>query len=202
MFRRTNRTFNLGLVAAGVIVVVVTGAIVGGVRLAAGDIERGRTEGTARFGQLAEARILAQQARTDETLQLITRGDITASEKSFFGHIDDLVARIGTSSPAASEAVEKWVASHRKQVEAYRAGDYPGAVAQAIGTDPGASGAQFAVVETSLRDAIEQTRTTMRGYVSDAGRYLAWTPTATLVLMASAAAAAVVGLWPRLEEFL
>ena len=70
--------------------------IVGAVRLAAGDIERGRTEGTARFGQLAEARILAQQARTDETLQLITRGDITASEKSFYGHIDELVARIGT----------------------------------------------------------------------------------------------------------
>ena len=66
--------------------------IVGAVRLAAADIERGRTEGTARFGQLAEARILAQQARTDETLQLITRGDITASEKSFYGHIDELTA--------------------------------------------------------------------------------------------------------------
>ena len=202
MSRRTNRTFNLGLVAAAVIAVVVIGVIVGGVRMAAGDIERGRTEGTARFGQLAEARILAQQARTDETLQLITRGDITASEKSFFGHIDDLAARIGTASPEAAAAVEKWVAGHRKQVEAYRAGDYPAAVAQALGTDPGASGAQFAVVETSLRDAIEQSRATMRGHVSDAGRYLAWTPTATLVLMATAAAAAVVGLWPRLREFL
>lgn len=202
MARRTNRTFNLGLVAAAAITVLVIGCIVGGVRLAAGDIERGRAEGTARFGQLAEARILAQQARTDETLQLITRGDITASEKSFFGHIDDLVSRIGTASPAASDAVAKWVASHRKQVEAYRAGDYPGAVAQALGTDTGASGAQFAVVETSLRDAIEKSRTTMRGYLSDAGRYLAWTPTATLVLMTLAAAAAVVGLWPRLREFL
>ena len=202
MFRRTNRTFNLGLLAAAVTVLLVIGCIVGGVRLAAGDIERGRTEGTARFGQLAEARILAQQARTDETLQLITRGDITASEKSFFGHIDDLVARIGTASPVASAAVDEWVASHRMQVDAYRAGDYPGAVAQALGTDPGASGAQFAVVESSLRDAIEQSRATMRSHVADAGRYLAWTPTVTLVLMALAAAAAVVGLWPRLREFL
>jgi hypothetical protein len=202
MSRRTNRTFNTGLVAAAVIAVMVIVGIVGGVRLAASDIERGRTEGTARFGQLAEARILAQQARTDETLQLITRGDVTASEKSFFGHIDDLVARIGTASPAASEAVDTWVASHRKQLEAYKAGDYPGAVAQALATDPGASGAQFAVVETSLRDAIEQSRATMRGYVSDAGRYLAWIPTATLVLMTLAAAAAVIGLWPRLREFL
>lgn len=202
MFRRTNRTFNLGLVVAAAITVLVIGCIVGGVRLAAADIERGRTEGTARFGQLAEARILAQQARTDETLQLITRGDITASEKSFYGHIDGLVARIGTASPAATQAVEKWVTSHREQVKAYRAGDYPGAMAQALGIDAGASGAAFAVVEASLRDAIEQSRATMRGYVFDAGRYLAWIPTATLVLMTVAAAAAAVGLWPRLREFL
>jgi hypothetical protein len=202
MLRRTNRRFNLGLVAAGVITVLAIVGIVGGVRLAASDIERGRTEGTATFGQLAEARILAQQARTDETLQLITRGDITASEKSYFGHIDDLLARIGTASPVATEAVQKWVASHRKQVNAYRTGDYPAAVDQALGTDAGASGAQFAVVETSLRDAIEQSRATMRGYVSDAGRYLSWMPIATLVLMTLAATVAVVGLWPRLREFL
>jgi hypothetical protein len=202
MFRRTNRRFNLGLVVAAVVVVLVMGCIVGAVRLAAADIDRGRTEGTARFGQLAEARILAQQARTDETLQLKTRGDITASEKSFYGHIDDLVARIGTASPVASDAVKKWVSSHGQQVDAYLAGDYPGAVAQALGTDTGASGAQFAVVESSLRDAIEQSRATMRGYMSDADRYLAWTPTATLVLMVLAAAAAVIGLWPRLREFL
>jgi hypothetical protein len=202
MFKRTNRRFNLGLVAAAVVVALVMFWIVGAVRLAAGDIERGRTEGTARFGQLAEARILAQQARTDETLQLITRGDITASEKSFYGHIDELTARIGAASPEAADAVDKWVASHRMQVDAYRAGDYPAAVAQALGTDPGASGAQFGDVETSLRDAIERARAAMRDHVSDAGGYLLWLPTGALVLMTAAAVVAVVGLWPRLKEFL
>ncbi|WP_234835167.1 hypothetical protein [Mycolicibacterium stellerae] len=202
MFKRTNRRFNLGLLGAAVVVAVVMVWIVGAVRLAAGDIERGRTEGTARFGQLAEARILAQQARTDETLQLITRGDITTSEKSFYGHIEELAARIGTASPEAAAAVDKWVASHRIQVDAYRAGDYPAAVAQALGTDPGASGAQFGAVETSLRDAIERARATMRDHVSDAGGYLLWLPTGVLVLMTVAAVATVVGLWPRLKEFL
>jgi len=202
MFKRTNRRFNLGLVAAAVVVAVVMIWIVGAVRLAAGDIERGRTEGTARFGQLAEARILAQQARTDETLQLITRGGIKASEESFYGHIGELKARVGTASPEAAEAVDKWVASHRIQVDAYRAGDYTGAVAQALGTDPGASGAQFGDVETSLRDAIERARATMRDHVSDAGGYLLWLPTGALVLMTVAAVAAVIGLWPRLKEFL
>ena len=202
MFKRTNRRFNLGLVAAAVVVVLMMLWIVGAVRLAAGDIERGRTEGTARFGQLAEARILAQQARTDETLQLITRGDITASEKSFYGHIDELKARIGPASPEAAQAVDKWAASHQMQVDAYRAGDYPAAVAQALGTDPGASGAQFGAVETSLRDGIERARATMCDHVSGAGGYLLWLPTGALVLMTGAAVAAVVGLWPRLKEFL
>ena len=82
------------------------------------------------------------------------------------------------------------------------AGDYSGAVAQALGTDPGASGAQFAVVESALTDALEQARTTMRDYTSGAGEYLVWIPPAALVLMTAAAVSVVIGLWPRLKEFL
>jgi len=200
--RRTNRQFNLGLVVAAAVVLVVIGWIVVATRLAAGSIEDSRTEGTARFEQLAKARILAQQARTDETLQLIARGDITAGEKSFTGHIDDLGTQLGTAPSAAADGVTRWTASHRKQVEVYLGGDYPAAVALAIGTDPGASAAQFVLVETSLHDEIEQTRATLRDRVSAAGAWLAWSPTGTLVLMVVAAAAAVVGLWPRLKEFL
>ena len=85
---------------------------------------------------------------------------------------------------------------------AYLRGDYGAAVDEAIGTDPNGSAAQFAIVETSLRDEIEQTRTTLRDRVSTAGAFLAWSPTGTLVLMVFAAAATLVGLWPRLEEFL
>jgi hypothetical protein len=202
LFRRTNRQFNLGLVVAAVVVIVAIVSVIVATRLAAADIEHSRVDGTAKIGQLAEARILAQQARTDETLQLITRGDITASEKAYFGYIDDLRARLGTGSPAATEAVESWVAGHRRQVDAYRDGDYPAAVAQALSTERGGSTAQFAVVESSLRADIESTRATLRDGVADAGSYLAWTPTGTLVLTIVAAAAAVVGLWPRLKEFL
>jgi hypothetical protein len=200
--RRTNRQFNLGLVVAAGAVLLVGVWIVVAIRLAAGAIEQSRTEGTAMFGHLAKARILAQQARTDETLQLIARGDITAGEKSFNGRIDDLGALLGTEPSAASDGVRNWTASHRKQVEAYLGGDYPAAVGQAIGTDPGASAAHFAVVEAGLRDEIEQTRATLRDRVSAAGAWLAWSPTGTLVLMVVAAVAAVVGLWPRLKEFL
>jgi hypothetical protein len=199
---RTNRQFNLGLIVTAAVALVVIGWIVVVTRLAADTIEDSQTEGTARFGQLAKARILAQQARTDETLQLIERGDITTREKSFTGHMDEVAALLGTGPPAAADAVAKWIASHRKQVEAYEDGDYDAAVAQAIGPDPDASTAQFAAVEASLRNEIEQTRATLRDRVSAAGTQLAWSPTGTLVLMVVGAVVAVVGLWPRLKEFM
>ena len=199
---RTNRQFNLGLIVTAAAALLVIGWIVVVTRLAAGNIEDSQTEGTARFEHLAKARILAQQARTDETLQLIARGDITAREKSFTGHMDELTALLDTGPPAAADAVAKWTASHRKQVEAYEVGDYDVAVAQAIGADPDASAAQFTAVENSLRTEIEQTRATLRDRVSAAGAQLSWSPTGTLVLMVVAAVVAVIGLWPRLKEFL
>jgi hypothetical protein len=202
LVRRTNRQFNLGLIVAAAAVLLVIGWIIVATRLAAGNIEHSQTQGTARFEHLAKARILAQQARTDETLQLIARGDITDREKSFAGHMDEVTALLGTGPQAAADAVAKWRASHRKQVEAYEAGDYDVAVAQAIGPDPDASAAQFDAVERSLRTEIEQTRATLRDRVSAAGARLAWSPTGTLVLMVVGAVVTVVGLWPRLKEFL
>ena len=199
---RTNRQFNVGLVIAAAAALLVIGWIVVATRLAADNIEDSKTEGTAKFEHLAKARILAQKARTDETLELIARSDITDREKSFTGHMDELTALLGAGPAAGAKAVAKWTASHRKQVEAYELGDYTAAVAQAIGPDQDASAAQFTAVEASLRNEIEQTRATLRDRVSAAGATLAWSPTGTLVLMVVAAVAAVVGLWPRLKEFL
>lgn len=201
VFARTNRQFNMGLVTAAALVLVVGGWIVVATRLAAGDIEQGRTGGAAMFRQLAQARILAEKARTDETLELIAHGDLTEGEKSFHSHIDDLGSRLGTGPSAAARGVRNWTASHRKGVDAYNNGDYIAAVAQAIGPDPGASAAQFALVESSLRDEIEHSRAALRDRVSAAGGWLAWSPTGTLALMVVAATASVAGLWPRLKEF-
>jgi hypothetical protein len=202
VYARTNRQFNVGLIVAAAAALLAIVWIVVATRMAADTIEDSRTEGTARFEQLAKARIVADQARTDETLQLIARSDITAREESFNRHIAELGALLDKGPSATADSVAKWTASHRKQVEAYLGGDYSAAVAQAIGTDPGASAAQFAAVESGLRDEIEKTRATLRDRVSAAGARLAWSPTGTLVLTVVAATAAVAGSWPRLKEFL
>ncbi|MET0703670.1 MAG: hypothetical protein ABWY93_28840 [Mycobacterium sp.] len=192
VFRRSNRQFNIGLVIAAATVVLAGAWMLVATGAAAGAIADSRRQATS-FQQLAEARIAAQQARTDETLELIARGDITAGEQAFTDHLEELTV---------TDAVTAWQVSHRKQVQFYENSDYNAAVAQAIGPDPTASTAQFAAVETSLRDQIEQSRAAVREQVSVAGTWLAWSPTGTLVLMTAAAAATVVGLWPRLKEFL
>lgn len=202
MAARTNRQFNIGLVVAAALTLAAIVWLVAATRMAAADIERGRTEGTERFGQLAAARILASKARTDETLELIVHGDPTAIEKDFHSDRDQLAALLTAGPPAAKEGLRKWIESHNKQVEAYRGGDYPGAVAQAIGPDVDASAAQYATVEASLRAELDRARAALRDPVSAAGTALSWAPTGVLALMIIAAATAVAGMWPRLKEFL
>jgi hypothetical protein len=202
VYRRTNRQFNVGLVVAGVLVVIVGMWMVGATQLAAGAIEQSRTEGTAKLERLAKARILAQQARTDETLLLVTRGDVGKSEKSFKDRTAEVGDLLGAAPSATSDSVKSWVASHGTQIDAYTSGNYSGAVDQAIGDHPNGSAAHFAATESGLRGEIEKTRATLRDEVSTAGTWLAFSPTGALILMVLAAAAAVVGLWPRLKEFL
>lgn len=199
---RTNRQVNIGLIVAATVVVLAMTWIVTATWVTAASIERAQSEGTARFGQLAKARILAQQARTDEMLQLIARGDITKGEETFRGRLDELTGVLASGPAAVVDEVQTWSAAHDRQVTAYVGGEYNAALTQAVGADPDGSAAQFAGVESALRDQIEQTRAVLRDRTSAAGDALAWTPLGTTLLLALAAVAAVAGLWPRLEEFL
>jgi ABC-type multidrug transport system fused ATPase/permease subunit len=199
---RTNRRFNIGLVVAAVAVVLAAGSIVVANRMAITDIEQSRSAGSQRLTELAQARIVALQARTGETLQLIARGDIADADVSFNDRIGELNTLLGDGPASAVAGVQKWSDGHRRHADAYRGGDYPAAVALAVGADPNASSAQFTVVESSLRDEIEKTRATLRTEMAEAGSRLVWIPIGVLTLMMLAAAAAVTGLWPRLKEFL
>lgn len=202
LLRRTNRQFNIGLVVAAGFVALAIASLVVSTRLAADDIDGGRAVGVERFEHLAAARILAQQARTEETLELIARGDITALEKKYTDHIHELLTELEAGPQPAADAVRQWTASHDKQVRAYLGGDFATAMAQAIGTDPDASPAQFRIVETGLRAEVERTRTAMRATVSSAGAALAWAPAAVVLSAGLAATAVIAGMWPRIKEFL
>lgn len=202
---RVNRRINLGLAVAAGAAALALLWIASATIIAATELDTGKSGATSRFETLAQARILAQQARTDETLELITRGDITASETDFRKHtteLADLLAAVTGPDSAASRGLLGWTAGHAKQREAYEAANYPAAVAQAIGTGADSSATSFAQLDQTLRDNLGQQREQLRDGVDSAGAALRLSPMGTLVLMLIAAGAVVGGLWLRLKEFL
>ncbi|MFI1917890.1 hypothetical protein [Nocardia sp. NPDC020380] len=205
LLRRTNRWINPGvLAAAGAAVLALLW--IGATTLAAtAAVDDGSGGATARFETLSRVRILAQQARTEETLQLITRGDINASEDRFNATSSQLRAQLqsatGTDSDAA-KAFSKWQDGHHIEVAAYLSNDYRGAVTQAIGGDPASSATLFTALDTALQQDLQHTRQQVRDGVNDAGNALLLSPWGTLVLLFAAGGAVGAGLWPRLKEFL
>ena len=74
--QRTNRMFNVGLlVASGAVVLVVLWSAVGLITETV-YVDGGQSSGTRQAQQLAQARIEASQARTDELLALVARGGV------------------------------------------------------------------------------------------------------------------------------
>ncbi|MGF6884258.1 hypothetical protein ABIA39_003501 [Nocardia sp. GAS34] len=202
--RRTNRLFNLGLLAAAVAAAVALLWIVAATLVSTTSVDTGGSGPTTRTENLAQARILGQQARTDETLELITRGDTTTTEADFTDKTTQLRARLtagaGASSPLLGQ-LSDWMTGHGRQVTSYNAANFPAAVDQAIGAAPKASVTTFTTLDTSVRDHLDQTRVQLRGQISAAGDAWIGSAEGTLVLMIIAAAAVVAGLWPRLKEF-
>ncbi len=205
LLRRTNRRVNLGLaVGAGAAVLALLWIVVGTV-VARGAIDIGRGGPAARGENLAQARILAQQARTDEMLELITRGDTTDTERDFGAKSERLgaaLAQVGRSDSPAHQQLGRWLDGHRVQLDNYNAAKYREAVDQAIGPGPEASTQRFTELDTSLRDDLAATRAELRTQLGAAGEAWFGAAAGTLVLMVLAAAGVVAGLWPRLKEFL
>ncbi|RJO78486.1 hypothetical protein D5S18_05810 [Nocardia panacis] len=202
LLRRTNRLVNLGVAAAaGATLLVALWTVAAGLTAAAAVDNGART----RFETLARARILAQQARAEETLELITRGDITAIETQYRTHSTQLRDRLtGTLSGTAAAWPElaAWSGSHDKQVQAYQRADYPSAVVQAIGPARDGSAFRFARLDEALRTEIDRTRGDLRDGVDTAGTAFLLSPEGVPALLALAAGAVALGIWPRLEEFL
>jgi hypothetical protein len=91
--RRTNRVFNVGLVAAtvaGLVSVLWLGVAWGA---AAGHLDAARRDGTDSVNVLTRARIAALKARSDESLTLIARGSGKAFEDSWGARRADCSAR-------------------------------------------------------------------------------------------------------------
>lgn len=173
--RRTNRLINPGLAIATLATVVSIVWVTIAFASAGGHLDSGRRTGSAQFTLLAEARVVALQARADESLTLIARGDGAANERHFVSMLTRLIGTDGSSGllgdarARAADAKDKaaigdaaalartWQARHRELRRLDDGGWYSQAVTRALSTAPGGLFAAFEKLDAALDRAIDTT---------------------------------------------
>jgi len=218
--RRTNRVLNVGLLAAttasGLVLLWVLVAAVGVMV----NVGQARDRGSARVQQLATARIVAQQARGDETLTLVARGAGAEYEQQYAFQIERLggkdggsgmlgTARGEVSDPAVRALVQEainrqqvWRAAHTEIRRLDVSGRYNDAVDVAI-EPQAANGAAvaFTALDESLGRAIELSRQRFDAEVRSARSMLSWSVAGVVLLTVLALAGGGWGMWQRIREY-
>ncbi|MEV4557463.1 hypothetical protein AB0K51_10755 [Kitasatospora sp. NPDC049285] len=219
LFRRTNRVFNPGLVAASVAMLLAFGWLGVGTLAVNGYLHDSRYRGVDRLDDLDRVRIAALQAHTAETLNLVSRG---ATDK-YTQRWDELTKKLADSpripgsesrlSMAADEGTKKpladadrwygqWLDLHKNAATQDAAGDYDAAVQLTLkpGNADTADSAYRAADEQWARAAqVEQA--SFRGAAGGLDDLLVVQAAAAGVLAAVAATAAVRGIGRRLAEY-
>lgn len=210
--RSTRRTFNVPLLAATAVTLVLALAA-GGILIRQGvHLDRADREGATPVEVIAEGRILALRIRGDEALTLAARGSDPEPEKRLtaaaaqlkrergplhnaWSSLDPELGRVMDRAASGFAAYEEL----HKQVRAEDdGGNYDKAVQLAI--DPGTTKV-FEGVRQSLDDALTDRKQVFTDEIGAAGGGLALFAVAGPVLALIVCFLAFAGLRPRLEEY-
>ncbi|WP_405838368.1 hypothetical protein OG528_12575 [Streptomyces platensis] len=228
-YRRTNRVFNRGLLAATAASLVVLGWLVAGHTVAREELTGSYEHGARSLRVLNEARIAALRARGDENLTLVARGAVLTDgrqdfyEAGFRAGMTELAgagdhgaaaarSRLGAALELADDEagrrpvraaltqVRQWQARHAQARAADEGGDYDGALAKVIGAE-GSTGESFDQVAAGLERALVHEQAEFRS-AADGGRAaLRGLPVGAGVLAGLGALGAVLGIGRRLAEY-
>jgi hypothetical protein len=210
--RRTRRRINPGLVvgALGIVVMVVWV----GTALTISTTASSRAKDTAAesLKTVTNVAITAQQARADETLSLIRRGDEEIRKQAFYQRIDAMHQQID-GYMSRSDAIDKpdlqgadqllirWRQANDR-INAYMSvGNYRAATQVALGKGEDDSTPAFDRLDDALTKAMDESRTHLRNDVLNARSGLSGAQVGGVVLSLGAALAVALGLWPRLKEY-
>lgn len=217
--RRTNRVFNRGLLVA------TAATLVAGIWLAvasvgaASHMAASRTDGSAQLAVLAEARIAALQARSDEAMTLIARGGGAEFEAHYTDEIKRLVGLVGDAGllaearrqatedqvrdalDAAIDTARQWRSVHAEVRKLDNAGNYTDAVTRTIGDKPDSAGNLAGKLDADLARAIAYVSERFDQEAGDARSTLYGVGYALAVLMLVTAVGVAVGLQRRIREY-
>ena len=171
-----------------------------------------KTTAAASLKTVTGLAITAQQARADETLALIRRGDEDIRKRSYYQRVDSMQTQLTAylARPHAIAAQQladsgqlltKWRQADER-INAYiEVGDYQAATRVALGTAEDDSTPAFDKLNDALSNGIQESRGRLRGDILSARRVLSGTTVGGVLLSAGAAVAVALGLWPRMSEY-
>ncbi|WP_411757480.1 hypothetical protein [Streptomyces venezuelae] len=226
-YRRTNRVFNHGLLAATAAATVVLLWLVVGHTFARSGLNDSYDNGVRSLNVLNDARISSLKARGNENLTLVSRGAETTevdgkSEDKFdvayraqmkqlggadsglLGEAADLADDSEGGNPVAEAAknVGVWKDRHQVARSSDDSGDYQGALDKVIGAkadEP--TGECFDNVDAALDRALAHEQREFQQAAKDGRGAMSGLAVGAAVLAVLAAAGAVLGIGRRLSEY-
>ena len=212
MARKTQRRLNIGFVAGGLAVLIMV--IWVGTVLTISTTDSRSAKGTAAdsLKTITSLAIMAQQARADETLALVRRGDEDVRKQSYYQRIeamhqklreylarDDAIDKSNLQN--ADELLNRWQAADERINSYIAVGNYQAATEVALGMSEDDSTPAFDRLEEALNNGIQESRRQLRNDILNARSVLSGATVGTVVLSVVAAVAVTVGLWPRMSEY-
>ncbi|QFQ01717.1 hypothetical protein CUROG_01585 [Corynebacterium urogenitale] len=210
---KTHRRFNVGYVAA-------TGLMVIALLWASGSAAMTWIAGTQDVDetvkplqQLTQARISSQQARTDEALGLVQRDYSTMRQENFSFRIQDInqtlidvrsLVESPTRADNAREALRLWDESHATMLSEMRSGDYSAAVRTSLAANAGTetSAPNYEILDDELQSMISSLRDNLREVLTSSKSAANHVTLLVFVLTILSALCALLGIRPRLQEYL
>ncbi|WEV33601.1 protein kinase G-activating protein GlnX [Mycolicibacterium fortuitum] len=210
--RRTRRRVNIGFVAGGLAVLIMLIWVTTALVISTSDSRSAKDTAAESLKTVTNLAITAQQARADETLALIRRGDENLRKQSYYQRIEAMQQQLAqylardtridkSDLTGAEDLLTKWRTADDR-INAYIAvGNYQAATQVALGTGEDDSTSAFDKLDDALSKGIEQSRSQLRNDIANARRVLSGATVGAALLSVAAALAVALGLWPRLSEY-
>lgn len=210
--RRTRRRINPGLVVGALAILVMVVWVGTALTISTTASRSAKDTAAESLKTVTNVAITAQQARADETLSLIRRGDEEKRKQSFYQRLDSMHRQLDQYM-SRSDAVDKpdlegadqlllrWRQANDRITSYISVGNYRAATQVALGSSEEDSTPAFDKLDEELVKAMDQGRITLRNDVINARSGLSGAQVGGVVLSLGAAIAVALGLWPRLKEY-